>query len=368
MEENDAKVIAVLGMHRSGTSVITRGLQVLSVDLGSRLMPPFEGNNSTGFWEDVDLNDLNIEMLHFLKNEWHFLTPIQSSDVETLSENGYLERAVELLKDKTAGVKVFGFKDPRVAKLLPFWKKVFAHGQWPVSYILVIRHPLSVCQSLAKRDGFDFEKSYLLWLEHVIGSLVGMEGESWVLVDYDCFMQKPERELRRIAEALQLPIDVTGFQEFQSEFLDPRLQHTVYQLSDLLLDGTSPPLVKEIYGALLETATGNAELNTAIRKDTLAQWEREFSRMRSALVFADKLGTQLAETAAQRNALRAERNALSIEQNAWQREKAQLTQALMEKERVAQNLKIQLLTVYQSRSWRWTEPFRRLFSLFRQPK
>jgi hypothetical protein len=75
-----------------------------------------------------------------------------------------------------------------VAKLLPFWKKVFMHGNLNVDYVLVIRHPLSVGNSLAKRDGLAAEKSYLLWLEHVIGSLAGTEGENRVLVDYDIFM------------------------------------------------------------------------------------------------------------------------------------------------------------------------------------
>jgi hypothetical protein len=69
MKEHNHRLIVVLGMHRIGTSVITRGLQVLGVELGNRLMPPFEGNNAKGFWEDVDINDLNIEMLRFLKRD-----------------------------------------------------------------------------------------------------------------------------------------------------------------------------------------------------------------------------------------------------------------------------------------------------------
>src|SRR5665647_3705297 len=57
------KLIVVLGMHRSGTSAVTRGLQVMGVGLGDRLMPGLEGNNAKGFWEDIDLNALNIEMM-----------------------------------------------------------------------------------------------------------------------------------------------------------------------------------------------------------------------------------------------------------------------------------------------------------------
>lgn len=35
-----ARLILVLGMHRSGTSAWARALRVLGVDLGARLLPP----------------------------------------------------------------------------------------------------------------------------------------------------------------------------------------------------------------------------------------------------------------------------------------------------------------------------------------
>jgi hypothetical protein len=211
-------------------------------------------------------------MLYSLKIDWHSLTPIQPSDVDTLCKNGYLQRAVELLQGKIAGIRIFGFKDPRVAKLLPFWKEVFTHGRLNVDYVLVIRHPLSVCNSLAKRDGFDFEKSYLLWLEHVIGSLVGTEGKNRVLVDYDTFMQTPETELTRIANELQLSLNSVELQHFLLEFLDPELQHTVYQLDDLMHDSTSPPLVREVYSSLLGFIAGNVlPEDRAMEK---SEWDR----------------------------------------------------------------------------------------------
>ena len=244
---------------------------------------------------------------------------------------------------------------------MPFWKAVFAHGQMDVDYVLVIRHPLSVCDSLAKRDGFDVEKSHLLWLEHVVGSLAGTEGEDRVLIDYDFFMQTPEGELARIAKEFQLSINIAELQNFQFEFLDHQLQHTIYQLNELMLDGGSPPLVQEVYSALLGPATGTIGLENSPVKDKIAQWDKEFSRMRSALIMADKLGTKLAATTAERNALNAERNMLL-------HEKAQMTQAFMAKEQAVQKLRVEIQAVHQSRLWRWTQPLRRLFSLFQPPK
>ena len=43
--------VLILGMHRSGTSALTRVLNLLGVELGSELMAAAEDNNETGFWE-----------------------------------------------------------------------------------------------------------------------------------------------------------------------------------------------------------------------------------------------------------------------------------------------------------------------------
>ena len=55
MSEIGKRLIIMLGMHRSGTSTITRGLKVLGVELGNKLMPPVLGDNDKGYFEDIDL-------------------------------------------------------------------------------------------------------------------------------------------------------------------------------------------------------------------------------------------------------------------------------------------------------------------------
>jgi hypothetical protein len=102
---------------------------------------------------------------------------IDSSDVEILHNQGFFLRAVELLREKVSESPIFAFKDPRVAKLLPFWKDVFAHCNFDVDYVLAVRNPLSVVNSLTKRDGLDAEQSYLLWLGYVITSLTHTTGK-----------------------------------------------------------------------------------------------------------------------------------------------------------------------------------------------
>ena len=216
----NSRLIVVLGMHRSGTSAITRGLQALGVQLGDRLQAPVEGINDKGYWEDVDIGALNVEMLSAIQSDWSFLAPVEPADTQALLKKGYFLRAVELLRNKIGGSPLFGFKDPRMARLIPFWKEVFGYLSLDASYVIALRHPLSVAMSLARRDGFDRERSYLLWLSHVVTSLSDSAGARRVIVDYDLMMQEPDRELARIAKQLGLQVDPEEAGKYKAEFLD----------------------------------------------------------------------------------------------------------------------------------------------------
>lgn len=337
MSISNKKLLVVLGMHRSGTSVVTRGLQVLGVNLGGTLYSATEGVNDKGFWEDIDLHSLDVEMLAALGSDWHHLFPISHRDVGVLRNKGYFLRAVELLRQKMSTEHVFGFKDPRMAKLLPFWKEVFSYCQFDVTYILTVRHPTSVVKSLAKRDSFDTEKSYLLWLGHIITSMVDSADGKRVLVDYDRLMRSPENELTRIAKATELEINPAELQNYKSEFLDQKLRHTVYDLNDLSLDNACPPLAREIYAELLDVASDKIQIEDIALQRKVELWAGEFDRLKSALVLIDKLYTQTAERDEQIACLN--------------QDIANINQALAERD-----AHIQRLT--SSKSWLITKPLR----------
>ena len=294
METNNNRLIVVLGMHRSGTSAITRGLKVLGVNLGDTLYGALEGINDKGFWEDIHFNVLDVEMLASLGGDWHQLAVITQDDVQTLRNKGYFLRAVELLRQKVGVAANFGIKDPRIAKLLPFWKEVFSHCRLDVSYVLAVRHPLSVTKSLIKRDGFHAEKCYLLWLEHVLRSLKDSAGSRRTVIDFDMLMQSPGHELDRLAKQLDLTLDTEELHSYKTEFLDHSLRHTVYQLADLSLDVTCPPLVQEVYATLLDVASDRVHLEDPALQKKIELWVTELDRANAALMLSDKLDAQLA--------------------------------------------------------------------------
>ncbi len=293
MNASAKRIVVILGMHRSGTSAVTCALNILGVDIGQRLNPPVEGINAKGFFEDIDIYSLNVEMLQALGSDWDCLAKIERRDIDFLQKNGYFLRAAALLRSKTVGVGIFGFKDPRVARLLPFWHQVFSYCRFNASYVLVVRNPVSIVQSLAKRDGFIAEKSYMLWLGHVLASLVNSEEHKRALIDYDRFVHDPQKDLMVIADRLDLPFDAQAFNRYQREFLDEGLRHSLYEASDLALDQACPPLVQELYLELLNVSRDNKQLdNTAFRRRT-ARWVDEFNRFNLNLRWIDNLNQSI---------------------------------------------------------------------------
>lgn len=235
MKGQRKRIVVVLGMHRSGTSALARGLVPLGVDLGDRLMPAVPGNNERGFWEDLDVHGLNAQLLQALGREWDTLTPLDPAELMRHDLHPFRVAATDLLREKLADKRVYGLKDPQLCLLLPFWKPLFAASGADVDYVIATRHPLSVAESLQKRDGMELEKSLYLWLNHAASAVNDSVGARRVVVSYDLLMREPEAQLRRIADGLGLAFDpaASEFREFAEGFLSKDLRHSVFEATDL---------------------------------------------------------------------------------------------------------------------------------------
>ena len=339
-EMAQTKMVVTLGTPRSGTSAITRGLQVLGVNLGDNLMPPSEAFNAKGFWEDLDIYKLNVEMLRAIKSDWAHTSFLSKSQFKELRSLGFVARASKLLREKAKGINVYGFKDPRVTKLLPFWESVFDYCGCESSYVIALRNPMSVASSLEKFFGMDVTQSYLIWLEYTLSSMSGDTGRKRVIVDYDLLMQDPEKQLYRIASAIGLTINEGDLGIYMKGFLDNRLRHTIYGEDDLLRDKKCPKIVAELYHYLSGMAEDNTSINdcNVQHKISILVNECNKSAVHIGLVdrFFDKNNT-LSEAVAERD-IRL----------------SSLSEAVAERD-----------SIKSSRSWRITVPFRTIANYIR---
>ncbi|SDX63495.1 glycosyltransferase [Marinobacter mobilis] len=324
------RVIVVLGMHRSGTSAITRGLQELGADLGTNLMPAVEGDNEKGFWEDLGAYRINERILEKLGSSWDGLAQISTESLmsDLLAEER--RDAVALLEERFANVDTFAFKDPRTVNLLPFWQSVFAELNLDDRYLITVRNPRSVADSLSRRNGFVREKSFCLWMQHSCNSLIHVGNRPSVVVDYDHFMAAPRKELERVASALGLkhPDESSaGYKAYLNEFLSADLRHSKYDSAHDRND-VVPAFVSGVYEQFLVLSASHGSVVSEVvasqkwqsfyahfgqyaalaeHADCLEQAARELSaeldRSREQIAAQElKLSTMEAECANHRNA------------------------------------------------------------------
>jgi len=154
MNELKAPVI-VIGMHRSGTSLLTGCLEAAGLFLGT--VNNAAEFNQKGNKENESIRDLHDSILARHGHDWK--SPPPGALDWTESEKGQL---FELLEPYTGIMQPWGLKDPRIVWLIEGWLEIFPEA----SLIAVFRHPLLVAQSLANRPGglaMSIERALRLW-------------------------------------------------------------------------------------------------------------------------------------------------------------------------------------------------------------
>lgn len=354
------ELIVVLGMHRSGTSVITRGLQVLAVDLGDTLIPPAI-DNPKGFWEDQDILRINEALLVELQSAYDSVGLLELDMTHPSPVIAELEKdAQSALAKKFSRVNVFAIKDPRLARLLPFWQRVFSNSRASVAYVIALRNPLSVVDSLAIRDGFDPVKSSQLWHEHMLTAVNYTKGKRRVIVDYDKVLADPESAFRRIAKQINIGvIHPDELKKYQKSFLDRSLRHTHYTRKDVLESTYLSLGIRKIYPILADCAE---DLRGIDDHELTAMVTQQMESLRGNYPVL-KIINHLDDPIKYQNQLLIdwfkEQISLLQEQN------SELVTSLLAQTRETDWFKEQFFLIQHSRSWRWTKPLRALANVAR---
>lgn len=216
--------LLVLGMHRSGTSALARGLIVLGASLGDRLLPALPCN-PRGFFEDKDVYACDHRLLAMLGIRWDCPAPIPARRLLELAAGPAGRPVTELLLTKKESGDILAFKDPCLSRLMPFWRPLLMQAGLAPRCPIALRHPEAVAQSLARRDDMEPAVAHALWLRYTLDALNGSAGLPRVIVAYERLLAAPGRELSRVGHALGLAVDNGALAEFSRDFLDAGLCH-----------------------------------------------------------------------------------------------------------------------------------------------
>lgn len=145
----DSPPVIVIGMHRSGTTLLSHLLRTMGVHMGA--------DTTTRTDESVFFRNLNDGLLDHASARWHRPSPMW----ETLSNQSCVRRLAEQLEstwnsaaslefrrcDLPAATR-WGWKDPRTTITLPIWLQLFRNAQ----VIHIVRYGVDVSDSLVRRS------------------------------------------------------------------------------------------------------------------------------------------------------------------------------------------------------------------------
>ncbi len=221
MLDNLPPPFIVIGMHRSGTSLLTRVLEPYGV---------FWGRDRDEYNEALCFQTLNERLFAEAGARWDRPEPLERK----LAEPSFFHKGVDLIRagaDRLAGdflplagdflplagsgfPRVWGWKDPRTTFTLPLWLRLFPRAR----VVHIRRHGVDVALSLYRRETSrpegplhphwsprcqTLDGCFSLWKEY-LGRALSFSGEAVHTLRYEDLLIDTRVETERICRHLGL--------------------------------------------------------------------------------------------------------------------------------------------------------------------
>lgn len=226
------ELVVILGVHRSGTSLLTAGLEALGFDLQLENDERDEAN-PTGYKEHPEIRAFNDRLLSYLDTSWDdysFRPDLIDWDSDGLQP--WTQEALQILARVFQGSKKSALKDPRITTLFPFWRRVFFKTSWQVRFILAMRNPDEVAKSQVARAKKNPDQNVLireaeamlaLWAVTLYEFLKSPPEQGFLAVDFNLIQNYPERALKAVSDYLDLRGTESAIETFRTTHLKSEL-------------------------------------------------------------------------------------------------------------------------------------------------
>lgn len=216
--------VIIVGMHRSGTSLVGSIVAALGIDMGETAQADLY--NTGGYFEDLRLLHLNEALLSELGGAWN--APPSSEEIEAYRpkiQNAYAEYIAS-----RAGDRQWGVKDPRLSLFLREFLDLLEDAR----VIHCERDGTQVAESLSERDLLPTEQSLYL-KQRYDESVRDAVGElPHLVMNFAMLRASPQNEIQRLAGFLGLAVteEALGLVQDENSLRDQKraqLMRTLWQ-------------------------------------------------------------------------------------------------------------------------------------------
>lgn len=369
-EAQDRQAVLIIGMHRSGTSALTRVINLHGVALGSELMEAASDNES-GFWENHRVVALHERLLADLGSSWDDPRELREGWLDAAATAGYVDELVALIGSEFADAQIWAVKDPRLCRLLPLWLQALTRQRIEPKLLFVLRHPGEVVGSLMHRNGLSAAAASLLWLRHLAEPVQAAHNMSRCVVEYDELLDDWRGCMARVASTLAItwPMPSQDCALAVDAHLQRDLRHQRSSATQALLPAAWRELLLDVYASARAVACSKASWDSF--ESTLHAAMAEFSFARPLMAdfqpfsIRDRMQARLTEAERlfkENTAALADARTGIEELTRQQRTSANRMQSMERNNAVLRN---ECDALRSSASWRLTRPLRLLAALAR---
>jgi hypothetical protein len=199
-DTNKVQFVLVVGMHRSGTSLMSLLLNKMGVDFGSNLLGATHAN-PYGHFEDNFIIQENENILRMAGGSWDAPpSPDKIKDMWSLS----MKSVGDYLNGQASNKKIFGIKEPRMSLLMPQYLSLLDGCK----VIYIKRSCDEVASSIGVRNRIDYSYSKMLceYYNREISNNITSDNDVFT-VSYNEVKEKGEEVLNDISDFLGIEVD-----------------------------------------------------------------------------------------------------------------------------------------------------------------
>ena len=215
-------LLLVMGMGRSGTSLLMQTLHAAGFDCGSDWIADNE-NNPRGYFERKSVMSFNIYLLQKASGDTESLYPIPD------------EASIESLVGTPIPVQFpahdYAVKDPRFSLTFPVWYPYLK--QFDLRIVLSRRNEEAIVESMARaydvelKEGREIVRRYIARAERQVDRFGLRTASVW----YEDWFNEPEKNISALEELIGRPLRVD-----LGQVLDENLQHCGGEVLSVSID------------------------------------------------------------------------------------------------------------------------------------
>ena len=226
-EAGSRTCLVVAGMHRSGTSLFTRTAGLLGFALPTNPIPPGTDNES-GFWESDLLVKVHDNLLRELGSAWFDWRELALSDPEVRGVmDTFRPEILGAIQDDFGNAPLFVLKDPRICRFIPALEQMLKDEGIGTVYLIPLREPVEVAESLLERDGLPLSQGILLWVRHVLDAEYYTRTKPRAFASYTDVLENWKPTLEKIASDIGIswPVSPDDAAAEIESFINPGQRH-----------------------------------------------------------------------------------------------------------------------------------------------